>query len=405
MSRKNFMTGPCENTVFPTRITNHDYTTHDPRTCGLYIHIPFCLARCHFCAFYVQVYREDRASRFLRALHREIEQYGDRFTSQGRSLDSIYLGGGTPTALEAEQLADILSRIRNFFPLNLACEITIEAHPGTMSEEGIEKLVRAGCNRLSFGLQSVDRDELIEVGRKTEHDPIRTVVNQARRVGIRNLNLDLMYGLPGQTLEGWRRTLDEVLACEPEHLSTYALTIEDKTGLAVEVHRGDPVEPDPELQNAMEEETERRLGEAGFHHYEISNYSRPGSECRHNLHYWRGQDYLGLGPSATSFVDGCRFGNVESLPDYCAGLEAGQLPIVEWEPLTSEQIHREQLVFGLRLLDGIDAAEPESPLIYSDRRPRVAHLVQEGLLVEEAHRLKLTAKGRRYADSVALELW
>ncbi|MFM8552845.1 MAG: coproporphyrinogen-III oxidase family protein, partial [Nitrospiraceae bacterium] len=197
------------------------------------------------------------------------------------------------------------------FGLARHAEITVEAHPDSVTEEGLHSLREAGCNRISFGIQSADEDKLIQVGRHTTSAAVDLAVAQARAAGFTNLNLDLIYGLPGQTLASWRGTLDRALALAPDHLSCYALTIEDKTHLQVSLRRGDLPEPDQDLQNAMEDEAALHLTAAGLDRYEISNYSRPGFACRHNLLYWQGGEYLGLGPSAQSYLADSRFGNVE----------------------------------------------------------------------------------------------
>lgn len=372
-------------------------------TTGLYIHVPFCLARCDFCAFYLQVLHGDRAREYRNALVREIDLHAAEQTLGGAELNTVYFGGGTPTTLTAEELAGILERVRSALRVRPDAEICVEAHPDTVSREGLRALVGAGFNRISFGVQSADRGELVSIGRPAITDLPAKAVRAAREAGFTNVNLDLMYGLPGQTMESWLGTLEAAVSLDPTHLSCYALTVETGTKLDRDVRRGLTEEPDAELQNAMEGAAARRLPEAGFDRYEISNYCRPGSACRHNLLYWQGDDYLGLGPSAQSFVRGSRFGNVEHLSAYVQRLERDQLPIEEREALDAEQRRREAVVFGLRLVDGIDrtllerAADPAW-------RKRVGDLVAEGLIEEHAGRVRLTAFGRRHADTVAVEL-
>jgi putative oxygen-independent coproporphyrinogen III oxidase len=371
---------------------------------GLYLHVPFCRTRCHFCAFTLQVHREDRVQRYLDALASEIRLHAGQQSLAGRRLDTVYFGGGTPTSLSAGQLTGILQHIRGSFGLADAAEISVEAHPDTVTEDGLRQLADAGFTRVSFGVQSMDDGELLQIGRRTSGNRTQAAVGMARSAGFANINLDLIYGVPGQTPDGWLATLDAVLSLEPAHLSCYALTVEEKTRLHLDVRRGDAVEPDAALQNEMEDAAARRLAAAGFTRYEISNYARPGYACRHNLLYWQGQEYLGLGPSAQSYLDGRRFGNIESVEDYDRTLGRDCLPIAESELLSADQRRRERIVFGLRLIEGVDQAllRHEPP----DRAWQQAldRLTRRGLLEERAGRIRLTEEGRRYADSVAVEL-
>ena len=371
---------------------------------GLYLHVPFCHTRCHFCAFTIQIHREDRAQRYLHALSGEMRLHAGQQSLAGRRLDTVYFGGGTPTALSPVQLLDVLRQVRESFPMHDTAEISVEAHPDTVTEDGLRQLVDAGVTRISFGAQSMDDSELIQIGRRTSSDRTQTAVNMARTAGFANINLDLIYGVPGQTLDGWLATLEAVLSLEPTHVSTYALTVEEKTRLHIDVRRGDAVEPDAALQNEMEDAAAQRLATAGFTRYEISNYARPGYACRHNLLYWQGHDYLGLGPSAQSYLNGRRFGNAESVEDYCQTLEEGRLPIAESELLSEDQRQRERIVFGLRLVEGVDQA-----LLRHEPPDRAWHqtldrMTRRGLLEERAGRIRLTDEGRRFADSVAVEL-
>lgn len=366
---------------------------------GLYLHVPFCRRRCDFCAFYLRIHREDWALSYLQALDLEIGLHASRSTLAGRKPDTLYFGGGTPTTLLPEQLTGLVGTIRQRLDLSPQAEISIEAHPDTVTREELSKLFQAGFNRISFGAQSMSEDDLLAIGRKTETTAAGRAVEAAREAGFANINLDLIYGLPGQTRDSWQATVEAALALDPAHLSCYALTIEEKTHLHVAQHRGDGVAPDPDLQNAMEEAAADWLTKAGFLRYEISNYCRPGLACRHNLLYWQGGDYLGLGPSAQSYLDGSRFGNVEDLSRYQRMLADGDLPIDGEEKLDAGRRQREALVFGLRLLDGV-SVPPASAEV--DRRLNA--LASRGLLDIAEGRATLTALGRRFADEVAVEL-
>ncbi|MEW6245888.1 MAG: radical SAM family heme chaperone HemW [Nitrospirota bacterium] len=374
------------------------------REVGLYIHVPFCRSRCHFCAFYLQMYREDRAAAYVTSLLREIGLYAGQNPFGGRPLISVYFGGGTPTTLRSSQLLDILSRIRDAFPLRPDAEITLEAHPETVTGDALALLRRAGFNRISFGIESMEEHELIRVGRPMTLGTARRAVADARQAGFANINLDLIHGLPGQTLETWLATLRDALSLLPTHVSCYALTIEEGTRLNVDRHRGEAVEPDEELQNRMEDAAQVVLEDAGYVRYELSNYARPGFACRHNLLYWTDGEYLGLGPSAQSYLNGCRFGNVEDLGAYHRLIEAGRAPVEAVERLSPRQCVREAIVFGLRLIEGIDQGLLKRDADRQHLARAVERLIGEALLESRAGKVRLSERGRRVADSIAVEL-
>jgi len=287
---------------------------------GLYLHIPFCRQRCHFCAFYLELHRDAAAENFLRALHTELRLYAAKKMTAGRPLRSVYFGGGTPTVLTAAQLTRILSAVRESFNVDRDCEITVEAHPATVGLTDISALRQAGVTRLSFGAESMHDDELVRIGRPGATADTVEAVLAARTAGFTNINLDLMYGLPGQTLESWEGTINACCDLSPTHLSCYALTVEAGTRLAHDVDREPSRAPDEVLQVEMDQAARRMLTEVGYARYEISNYAKPGFECRHNLLHWTQGHYLGLGPSAQSFVDGVRFGNIANLTAYESAL-------------------------------------------------------------------------------------
>lgn len=371
------------------------------RDIGLYVHIPFCRQRCHFCAFYLEIGRTERMDAFRSALTREIELYRAKDLLAGRPLQSIYFGGGTPTALPANQLAELLELIRTAWPSSAPVEVTVEAHPSTVTAEDLGVLAEAGFTRISFGAESMNEGDFATIGRPGTVRDTETAVAAARAAGFTNINLDLMYGLPGQTLEAWTKTLQSLLTLDPSHVSCYALTIEEGTRLAQDIARGLVSKPDDALQIDMESAAETLLTAAGFTRYEISNYAKPGSACRHNLLYWTDHDYLGLGPSAQSYVDGVRFGNIADLTAYAASLGGHILPVAERTMLSASEQQRDALVFGLRLLRGVPLNTVEDP----ERRRRVDELVAKGLLESDTDRVRLTPLGQRYADTVAGELF
>lgn len=368
---------------------------------GLYLHIPFCRQRCDFCAFYLEIHRENRAEAFVRSLTHEITLSAQQHAAAHRPVQSVYFGGGTPTALAATQLTSILSEIRTHFSLTSDSEITVEAHPSTISEEGLAQLYQAGVTRMSFGAESMEDGELARIGRPGSVSETVTAVARARAAGFTNINLDVMYGLPGQRLESWQQTLDYCLTLAPTHLSCYALTVEDNTRLASDIQRQRSPEPDEGLQVEMDEAAQRILGDAGYERYEVSNYAKPGYACRHNLLYWTNGEYLGCGPSAQSYLNGTRFGNVADLTVYETALTASRLPIEDRTTLSEEEQLRDAVIFGLRLIRGIPSQHLHRHARNYGHVPVTAQLLAQQLIEEDGAYSKLSARGRLHADTIA----
>ena len=369
---------------------------------GLYIHVPFCKQRCHFCAFYLTIHRESLVDDFLDALEKEIELYGQQLAAV--PVSTIYFGGGTPTVLAPRQLVKMLEGIAKVFPVQSQVEITVEASPDSISQQGLEVLREAGVNRLSLGAQSFEKAEWEPLGRSGSILDIRSAVQWASEAGFQNINLDLIYGLPKQTLESWQCSLRETVELNPTHVSCYALTIEEGTKFYRDHLRDELCEGSVDLQQAMQAQAVAYLSDKGYRQYEISNFCRPGYGCRHNLRYWSGQGYLGLGPSAQSYVGGVRFGNVENVHEYGRQLGENELPLSRIEGLSKNQTDRERVIFGLRLVEGLDLRVVQDLAQDVTWRSAVNRLVNNGLLSKEGSFLKLTEVGRSFADSVAVEL-
>ncbi len=372
-----------------------------PADIGLYIHVPFCRRRCHFCAFYLEIAQSDRMALFRSALVQEIVLYGRQEFLNGRSLQSIYFGGGTPTSLPADHLATLLNLIRDTWPTSPMAEVTVEAHPSSVTFEDLSVLADAGFNRISLGAESMKDQDFAPIGRFGRVQDTATALQAARRAGFTNINLDLMYGLPGQSLRDWTNTMELLLMLEPSHISCYSLTIEEGTRLAHDVARNLVVPADETLQTDMESAAESFLTEAGFSRYEISNYAKPGFACRHNVLYWTGGDYLGLGPSAQSYLDGARFGNVANLEAYADMLSTQRPPMTDHTILSASARQRDALVFGLRLIRGV----PRKAIQDAERELQIDELVKHGLLDSDRDRVWLTPLGRQYADTVAEKLF
>jgi oxygen-independent coproporphyrinogen-3 oxidase len=372
---------------------------------GLYLHIPFCRQRCDYCAFYLELHREPAAEAFCRALETEIALYAAEPWFTGRQLASLYFGGGTPTVLTTDQLTGLLEAVRRTFSLSPACEITVEAHPATVTTRDLAALRDRGVTRISFGAESLADDELANLGRPgTQAETIGAVMS-ARSGGFTDFNLDLMYGLPGQTLESWERTLHRCIHLGPTHVSCYALTVEEGTRLAHEVRRAQKQEPDESLQIEMDRSAQDILGRAGYEQYEISNYARPGFQCRHNLLYWTQGEYLGVGPSAQSLVGNVRFGNVANLTRYKASLTESRFPVQERTLLTPQEQLRDAVIFGLRLRQGVPTSQLKAHVENYGHVETWRELRADQLIEDVGGRSRLSARGRLFADTIAERLF
>jgi putative oxygen-independent coproporphyrinogen III oxidase len=321
-----------------------------PRS-SLYVHVPFCRQKCAYCDFYSVVATDDLlVAAYLEALSKEAAR---------ADLDepvTVYIGGGTPTALPSDALAQLLVTLQQHFNLLTAREFTVEINPGTLSELDAETLLAAGVNRASLGVQSLNINTLKLLGRIHGPQESRDAVGLLRRSGIKNLSLDLIFAVPGQSLGDCRRDLEEVLSLEPEHLSAYGLSIPAGTPLAARVAAGE-IRPLADAHYAdMVALVHETLTGAGFEHYEISNFARPGRRCEHNMATWRNEYYVGLGPAAASYADGRRWRNVADLSEYVTRLGSGGNAIAMGEELSPEDRARETAMLALRTSDGLDVA-------------------------------------------------
>lgn len=352
----------------------------------IYIHIPFCVQKCAYCDFLSAPADEAVRERYIDALKEEIRQQKP-FGSEYKVI-SIFIGGGTPSILEGAQIAEILKEIRNYFAVEADAEITIECNPGTLSEDKLSCYKKSGINRLSLGLQSADNQELKLLGRIHTYEEFLESFSLARKVGFGNLNVDLMSALPGQTKESWQETLRQVIALNPEHISAYSLIIEEGTPFYERYKPGGREEyllPDEDLERQMYYDTGDILGTAGYERYEISNYAKPGFECRHNLGYWERREYLGLGLGASSLIKGIRYQNHKKLSAYLKGDYTHE----EVQKLTRQEEQEETMFLGLRKAEGVLLTE-ELLEVYKETLQR---LQQKGLLLWEGGRVRLTDLG------------
>jgi len=368
---------------------------------ALYLHVPFCRRKCHYCSFVSYERREAAIPEYIKALEKEMA-----YRSNGERVHSIYLGGGTPSLLPSKHIGELFSTIRSLFTVDEDAEITMEANPGTIDRAYLEDVRDLGINRLSLGIQSLDDRELKVLGRIHTAAEAKEAVHCARAAGFDNLSLDLIYGLPGQTLASWRNTLDEALDMKPEHLSLYCLTLEDDTPMqrVIDEKRLPAIEPDQAADQY--ELAEDMLEEQGYGHYEISNWAKKGRECRHNLIYWHNLPYMGVGVAAHSYVNWHRSANTESIDTYLKAMSAGAAP----SPVMDEEISRELMlaetvILGLRLHEGISADEIRNRLdpdidILKYYRQQVKEMTSIGLLEVAEGCIRLTRRGRLLGNEV-----
>jgi len=386
---------------------------------GLYVHVPFCKTKCPYCDFNTYQGIENLIEPFLPAITSEITCWGDALAYP--PVKSVFFGGGTPSYLPQGDIERILVAIQSSFQVDPAAEISIEANPGDLDEAACAGILNQGVNRLSIGVQSLDNDLLNLLGRRHQASEAVSAFQSARQAGFDNVNLDLMYGLPNQSMEQWQKTLSSLIELTPEHISLYALTIEEGTPMHRWAAEGKIPEPDSDLAADMYQHAREVLAEAGYHHYEISNWSLPDRACEHNLVYWENGPYLGVGPGAHSRLGDYRFWTVLSPRDYntkaATWADSGVQPLADlvetalqgiptlggWEHLSLETTCSETMFLGLRLLDGLNLSEA-SAIAGTDLAKKFQTPIQEclnlGLLEQDGDCLKLTMQTYLVANQV-----
>ena len=379
---------------------------------SLYIHVPFCTVKCAYCDFNSYAALEHLTGDWLSALLRELELWSER--AAGRRIATVFIGGGTPSLLEGEQIARLLDAAQRCFDIAADAEITLEANPESVRIERMRDYRAAGVNRVSMGVQSLDADELRFLDRLHSAERAEQALSEIRSAGFDNVNLDLIYGLPRQRFETWRTTLEQVAAWRPEHLSCYALTVEDGTPLAARVAAGAVVEADPDVVAEISTWTAAHLAEAGYEHYETSNYALPGRECRHNLNYWRCGDYIGVGPGAHGCFDGRRYSVVRrpaayirALATHAAGPDGLPSPAIEEvEAITDRDAVIDALTLGLRLREGVDESRlrERHPDAFAAAAPAIGWALSASLLERRGGRLRLTPRGQAVANEVFVRI-
>lgn len=386
---------------------------------GLYLHVPFCRARCSYCDFNTYVGLEDQFESYTRALEQEIrlsaiesekasKWEGERITPSSQQANTLFFGGGTPSLLSPAQLGRLIDACRETFDMPADAEITAECNPGTVTLDYLRELRRRGVNRLSFGAQSANPDELKLLGREHDWQQVERAIHNARDAGFTNLNFDLIFGLPWQSLDSWQRTVEAALALDPDHISLYALTIEVGTPMYDWTRRGEVPFPDPDLAADMYDHAEVAMAGAGFEHYEISNWCKPGHECAHNLIYWRNEPYYGLGAGAHGSTVTRRRWNVKRPAEYIARIERGESVEMNHEDIDARTSRGETMMLGLRLLnEGVSQARfaerygAPASRFYPNELDEAA---SKGLIEVTTERIRLTEKGR-FVSNQALKLF
>lgn len=382
---------------------------------ALYAHVPFCFHKCHYCDFYSFVDNQNRQAEFTDRLIEELAALalcaGAGVEAQAR-LTSIFVGGGTPSLLRVDLWERLLAALRRGFDLtDPGLEFTVECNPETVTAELMAVLVAGGVNRVSVGAQSFDSRHLKALERWHDPENVAKALALAETAGIRRRNIDLIFAIPGQTIEEWERDLERALALEPEieHISCYALTYEAGTAMTARMERGDFARADEDLEADMYTLCVESLRARGLDRYEVSNFARSGCECRHNLSYWRQDQWLAAGPSASAHAGGARWKNVPRLGDWMEGVAAsgGASPVVDFEAPDARRALAERLMTGLRLREGIDAAAALRDAEKFGAAERLAHAARRqagfGLLTMEGGRWRLTDHGFLQADGVAGE--
>ncbi|MBI2094758.1 MAG: radical SAM family heme chaperone HemW [Candidatus Omnitrophica bacterium] len=374
---------------------------YNSRMAGLYLHIPFCAKKCHYCNFVVTTSDSPgERGEFLDRLGREAAHYSPRF--RGVSFDTLYLGGGTPSRLHPPEIEEVFRVLRSYFSFREDAEVTFEANPGDTGP-GKARLWRAlGVNRVSLGVQSFQEETLKKINRSHGAREIGESFSALREAGFDNISADLMLSLPGQTVSDTKNSLEALLRFGPEHVSLYELVVEEKTVFGALRRQGRLDLPDEETQVDSLGLARSTLKDAGYRHYELLSYARPGRESRHNRIYWDNEEYLGLGPGAFSYLDGRRYRNSRGVDEYLDKIRKGDWTASEEETLTAEKKEIESLLLALRLEEGADIRR-FSRLVDRFAGP-IGDLREKGLLESAGDRLRLTPRGQLFAETVFAEL-
>jgi oxygen-independent coproporphyrinogen-3 oxidase len=372
---------------------------------ALYLHIPFCVTKCHYCSFSSFAAEKELYGPYLAAMRKEISALAAK--QEAAVLNTLFIGGGTPTVVPPQLLVDVLKHCRDVFPFGSDAEVSIEANPGTVNRACLAALLEAGVNRISFGVQSFNDTELQMLGRVHSGQVARTAVKDAKEIGFQNISLDLMYGIPGQNASTWENSLGEAMNLSLKHLSLYQLTIEPNTPFAERLNNRSMFLPSEDEVLEMDAVTEKICFDGGLHQYEISNYAVKGFECLHNINYWLNQDYMAAGASAVSFQDHVRERRVATPWEYIELTRRNQSVVVEEECLSPDASFRETVIMGLRMVHGVSR---ETLLkrygfeVEDYYGVILVKLTQQGLIELTDTHLCITEKGRPFSNMIMADL-
>lgn len=375
----------------------------EPKELGIYIHIPFCKRKCYYCDFISYQNKTELIDKYIESICLEIENWKKSINMSQYKVTTIYIGGGTPSYIEQKHILQILKKLKEFINKNV--EITIEVNPGTVTNSKLKEYKSAGINRLSIGLQETHDDLLKMIGRIHNFEEFINTYNWARGAGFDNINIDLMIGLPNQTIQDTKENLEKVLKLKPEHISVYSLILEEGTILEKQIEQGKLVLPDEETERAMYWNVKNTLEKNGFNHYEISNFAKEQKESKHNMNCWNQEQYRGFGIAAHSYIEGVRFSNTTNLEEYIENSLKQDFAknIRIHERQNREAKKKEYMLLGLRKLEGVSITKfknkyKENPLfLYKNE---LNELVQEKLIIIGGDRIKLTKKGLDLANIV-----
>lgn len=372
---------------------------------GIYVHIPFCKQKCKYCDFISFQCMEDKFEDYFKYLIKEIENKSEEVMDE---IDTIYIGGGTPSIVPAEYIEQVLKEIFGKYKVSKNAEITIEVNPGTVDEEKLKKYLSIGINRLSIGLQSTNDKLLKMLGRVHTYKEFEDVFEKARNVGFKNINVDLMIGLPNQTTEDVDESLEKIIDKNPEHISVYSLIIEENTNMFDLINEGILELPSEDLERKMYWRVKETLELNGYNHYEISNFSKVGFESKHNMNCWNQHEYLGFGVAAHSYFDGMRYSNINDLKQYIENFinEEAVYNVVFHEKQDKEEMMKEYMILGLRKIEGVKISDFKNKFVdnplYVFRR-ELEKLTKNDLLEIDKDVIKLTKKGLDFANMVWIE--
>ena len=371
---------------------------------GLYIHVPFCVQKCNYCDFNSFKIKGNDKKEYLNAIEKEMKLYSDEF--KNKQFDSVFFGGGTPSILNIEELKRLVGSVFKNFNIKETAEVSMECNPGTINKEKLIHMKELGINRLSIGLQAIQNHHLKYIGRIHSYEEFEKNYLEAKEVGFDNINIDLMYALPNHKKEEWKESLDKIISLNPSHISAYSLILEEGTKLYEMYDNEEFSLLDEDTDIEMYNYTINKLKENGYNQYEISNYSKEYKECKHNIIYWKCDNYLGLGPGASGYIGDIRYNNISDLNEYNHKISQNIKPIEE-ETILSEKDKIEEFIFmGLRMNEGISLKvfkERFSISIEDIYKEPIEKLIASKLLELDKDNLKLTQKGREISNTVFIE--